>query len=45
MKRSKRGLAWLLALLLLVSALPATALAAEETEGEAPADGPLEEVG
>lgn len=44
MKRSKQGLAWLLALLLLVSALPETVLAAEETEREALAGEPLEEV-
>ena len=44
MKRSKRGLAWLLALLLLVSALPATALAAEEPNGELLTGESLEEV-
>ncbi len=44
MKHGKRGLAWLLALLLLVSALPVTAAAEGETEEESLEGEPLEEV-
>ena len=36
MRRWKQGLASILAVLMLVSALPATALAVEEEEGQAP---------